>query len=155
MSFKDALINLGNLTVAGIAHNYGIDALPESLSRSQLPALLVMPIDTQGDKLFRERGFAFEGIAFGSGTKTVRFVLSHLLLLAPVEKGKGMREHLSLLADCIDSYMLALAADITLSNSIEEAAEVGFEPGVYRLGQSQYYGCAFRHTWVIGVQDVD
>jgi hypothetical protein len=155
MSFKTALEMLGDLSVEGIAHNYGIDELPESLSRSQLPALLVMPIDTQGDKIFRERGLAFEGIAFGNGTKTVRFAVTHLLLLAPVEKGKGMREHLSLLAECIDSYMLALAADITLSNSIEEAAEVGFELGVYQLGQSQYYGCAFRHIWVIGVQDGD
>jgi hypothetical protein len=151
MSFKTALTNLGNLTVAGIAHNYGIDELPESLSRSQLPALLVMPIDSQEDKLFRERGMAFEGIAFGSGTKTARFVVTHLLLLAPVEKGKGMREHLSLLADSIDAYTAALAADITLSDAIEEAVQVRIETGIYRLGQSQYYGCAFRHSWVIGV----
>ena len=47
MSFKTALTNLAALSVVGIAHNYGISALPESISRSQLPALLVMPIDTR------------------------------------------------------------------------------------------------------------
>jgi hypothetical protein len=151
MSFKTALTNLGNLTVAGIAHNYGISSLPESLSRSQLPALLVMPIDSQEDKLFRERGVAFEGIAFGNGTKSARFAVTHLLLIAPVEKGKGMREHMSLLADCIDAYTAALAADITLSGALEEAAHLRIEAGMYRLGQSQYYGSAFRHSWLIGV----
>lgn len=151
MSFKTALTNLAALSVVGIAHNYGISALPESISRSQLPALLVMPIDTRDDKFFQEGGMAFEGIAFGNGTKTARFVVNHLLLVAPVGKGEGMRDHLILLADCIDAYMEALAADISLSGALAEAAEVRIEAGIYTLGNSQYYGCAFRHNWVIAI----
>jgi hypothetical protein len=150
MSFKTALTNLAALSVAGIAHNYGISAIPESISRSQLPVLLVLPIDNSDDKIFQEAGMAFEGIAFGNGTKTATFVLTHLLLVAPLGKGEGMRDHLSLLADCIDAYMDALAANVTLSGALQEAAEVRIEAGVYRLGNAQYYGCAFRHRWIIG-----
>lgn len=151
MSFRNALTNLGNLNVLGIAHNYPIEQFPENLSRSQVPALLVMPIDNQSTASFREGGQAFEAIAFGAGVKTVEYLLTHLLLVAPIGAGKGMREHLPLLIDCIDNYMQALAADLLLGDSLEEAAQVRIELGIYRLGNTEYYGCAFRHRWLIGV----
>lgn len=151
MSFKTALTQLGLLNVDGISHHYGITSLPESLSRAQLPALLVMPLEKRENEFYRESGLAFEGIAFGNGTKTARFVVTHLLLVAPIGQGEGMRDHLGLLADCIDAYLEALAADITLADSLEEAAEVHIETGIYPYGKGQYYGCAFRHRWRIAI----
>lgn len=150
MSLKTALNNLGLLNVVGIAHNYGINDLPESLSRAQLPALLVMPIDKQTDSFYQERGLAFTAAAFANGTKSARFVVNHLLLLAPVKQGEGMRDHLEALADSIDAYMEAIAADLTLGGALEEAANVSIETGIFSHGTGQYYGCAFRHTWIIG-----
>ena len=53
MSFRTALTNLSGLSVSGVSNNYDVDAIPDDLSRAQLPALLVMPIDTQdNDRLF-------------------------------------------------------------------------------------------------------
>jgi hypothetical protein len=151
MSFKSALTALGNLSVTGIANNYGITVVPDSLGRAQLPALLVLPIDTQEAALFRQRGAAFEGVAFSSGTKTVRYVTTHLLLIAPFHSGKGLRAHLTLLADSIDNYFSALGADVTLGGALDSPAEVQIEPGIFKIGDIDYVGCALRHTWVIGI----
>lgn len=151
MSFKSALTALGNLSVTGIAHNYGITEVPESLGRAQLPALLVLPIDTQEAGLVRQRGEAFEGVAFSSGTKTVRYVTTHLLLIAPFHSGKGLRGHLTLLADSIDNYFAALGADVTLGGALDSPAEVQIEPGIFKIGETDYVGCALRHSWVIAV----
>jgi hypothetical protein len=151
MSFKTALTALGNLSVTGIVHNYGITDVPDSIVRAQLPALLVLPIDTQEAGLFRQRGEAFEGVAFANGTKTVRYVTSHLLLIAPFHSGKGLRGHLSLLADSIDNYFSALGADVTLGGALDSPAQVQIEPGIFKIGEVDYVGCALRHTWVIAV----
>lgn len=151
MSFKSALTALGNLSVTGIAHNYGITDVPDSLGRAQLPALLVLPIDTQEAGLSGQRGEAFEGVAFSSGTKTVRYTTTHLLLIAPFHSGKGIRSHLTLLADSIDNYFSALGADVTLGGALDSPAEVQIEPNVFEIGDVKYIGCALRHTWVIAV----
>ena len=151
MSFKDALINLGDLTVAGIAHNYGIDALPESLSRSQLPALLVMPIDAQAESMFRERGEGFQTVAFANGAKTVTYKTNHLLLAAPLTQSKGLSANLPTLIDHIDNYFAALRDDMLLNATLLEPARVQVEPGIFKHGGVEYVGCAFRHTWLIEV----
>lgn len=151
MSFQTALSNLADLSVTGVAHNYGIESVPESLHRAQLPALLVLPIETQDDSLFQEGGQAFEAVAFSAGTKTVEYVTTHLLVIAPAKRGKGLREHLPLLITCIDNYFTALGADVTLNDALEHPANVRVEPKLYTLGDTQYIACAFRHRWIIAV----
>lgn len=151
MSFQTALSNLASLTVTGIARNYGIDSVPDQLHRAQLPALLVMPIDTQDNALFQESGRAFEGVAFGEGTKTVEYVTTHLMLIAPLQRGKGLRDHLPTLITTIDNYFSALGADITLGGALEYPAEVRVEPSKFVIGKTTYVGCAFRHRWIIAV----
>ena len=152
MSFKTALNALGNLSVSGIVHNYGIDEVPETPMRAQLPALLVLPVDTtQEAGLFRQRGEAFDGVAFSNGAKSLRYVTTHLLLIAPDHSNKGLRGHLSLLVDCLDNYFAALGADMTLGGTLEAPAQVQIEPGIFKLGEIDYVGCALRHTWIIGV----
>lgn len=150
MGLRTALDNLATLTVTGIAQHYAIDALPEQIQRAQLPALLVQVIDTQ-ERLFQERGKGFETVAFDGGARSVTYAVLHLLLMAPLESGAGMRSHLPGLVDAIDAYFTALATDIRLGGALLEPPHVKVEPGIFQLGGVEYVGCAFRHTWLIEV----
>ena len=151
MSFQTALSNLAALSVTGITQHYSIDTIPDQLHRAQLPALLVMPIETQDRSLYQDSGRAFDAVAFSDGTKTVQYVVTHLLVIAPEQKGKGLREHLPMLVNCMDNYLSALAANITLNAALDEPAQVRVEPGTFTLGHSTYIGCAFRHRWIIAL----
>jgi hypothetical protein len=148
---RTALSALASLSVSGTGHTYDVDALPETLSRAQLPALLVLPLEIQEDALFKQRGQGFTALAFSEGTRTVNYVVTHLLLLAPVHTGKGLRGTLPSLIDLIDDYFDALGQDVTLGGALLEPAQVRVEPGVYSYGGVDYHGCAFRHSWLLAV----
>ncbi|MBZ0301396.1 MAG: hypothetical protein K8J31_16735 [Anaerolineae bacterium] len=145
--FRTALTRLADLTVVGVAHQYDVDVVPDDLSRAQLPALLVLPVEIEDDALFKRRGEGFEAVAFSEGARTVTYVVTHLLLVAPVQAGAGRRSHLPLLIDLIDAYVAALGADVTLGGALLEPARVQVEPGSFTYGDRLYHGCAFRHTW--------
>lgn len=149
--FRFAITQLSNLKVAGVRNNFDLDQLPNSLHSAQLPALLALPIDLKSDRLFRERGDSLQTAAFSGGAKTVNAKLTHLLLLAPEDAGLGLRSHLPRLIDLIDNYTGTLAADVTLGDTLLAPARVGVEPGIYPYGEREFYGCAFRHTWLLEV----
>lgn len=149
--FRDALTYLSALVVTGVAHNYDVDAVPETLNRAQLPALLVLPGETQDNRLFVQRGEGFRSPAFSGGAKTATYAVTHLLLVAPVSIGRGARVHLPVLADLIDAYYAALKADVMLGGTLLEPARVEVEMGSFSRGGVTYHGCAFRHTWLIHV----
>jgi hypothetical protein len=149
--FRSALTNLSSLTISGVTHNYDVDAVPDALARAQLPALLVLPGETQDDQFFRERGAGFIALAFSGGARSVSYTVTHLLLVAPVSAGRGLRSHLPRMVDLIDAYFAALGADVNLSDSLLEPTRVKVEPGTFRHGDVDYHGVAFRHTWVIQV----
>lgn len=149
--FREALTALASLTVSSISHNYDVDSVPDALARPQLPALLVLPIDLNDQASTKQQGKGFEAIAFSSGARTVTYTVTHLLLTAPVETGRGLRSHLATLIDLIDAYFDALGADVTLGGNLLEPARVRVEPGIYPYGGITYHGVAFRHTWVIQV----
>jgi hypothetical protein len=149
-SFRTALSTLASLSVSGVVHNYDVDQVPDTLTRAQLPALLVLPTDTGGERLpARERGAGFHAVAFGSGARTVTYSVTHLLLVAPVGAGKGIRSHLPTLSDLLDAYFAALGANVTLGGALDEPARVTIDPGIFTHGGVQYYGCALRHTWIV------
>jgi hypothetical protein len=150
-TFRAALDRLALLSVTGVSHNYAINTIPDSLSRAQLPALLVLPGDIQDRRLFRERGEAFQAVAFSAGPRTATYTATHLLLAAPVSAAAGQRSHLPALVDLVDDYVAALAADVLLNNTLAEPAAVKIEPGVFTYADIAYHGCAFRHTWRIDV----
>ncbi len=150
-TFRAALTALAGLTVSGVAHNFDVDAVPETAARAQLPALLVLPVDIQDDALFKERGKGFEAVAFSGGGRSVSYTVTHLLLVAPLGAGAGMRSHLPALITLIDAYFAALKPQVTLGGLLLEPARVRVEPGIYRHGGQQYYGCAFRHVWSLAV----
>lgn len=151
MSFRTALTQLSQLSVSGVQRNYDVDTVPESLSRAKLPALLVMPIEIEEDSLFRERGQGFQAIAFSNGARSVEYKVAHLLLIAPMTSGKGIRSHLPALIDAIDAYFTALGADVLLNDTLAIPARVRVEPGRFTVGETDYIGCTFRHTWLIDV----
>jgi hypothetical protein len=151
MTFSAALTQLAQLAVSGVTHNYGIDSVPDQPQRAQLPALLVLPLmpEMQENRMFRDAGKGFETVAFSSGLKSVTYVVTHLLLIGPVGQSKGLRAHVPLLVSIIDAYFTALGANPLLGATLLQPARVRVEPGVYTLNGQEYYGCAFRHTWLI------
>jgi len=153
MTFSAALSQLAQLSVTGVTHNYSIDTVPDVPQRAQLPALLVLPLipEMQENRMFRDAGKGFETLAFSSGLKSVTYVVTHLLLIAPVGQSKGLRAHVPLLVSVIDAYFTALCANPLLSATLLQPARVRVEPGLYALSGQDYYGCAFRHTWLIQV----
>lgn len=150
-TFRTALTHLSDLSVTDVQNNYDVDVLPDTLSNPQLPALLVMPIDTQDDSLFKERGDGLQTVAFSSAGKTVNYTITHLLILAPISHGVGIRSHLPQLVTLIDNYMAAIASDVTLSNALIEPMQVTVEPGIFNVGKGEFYGCAFRHSWMMDI----
>jgi hypothetical protein len=150
MTYRTALDRLGALVVPGVT-NTPMTALPPTLDRAHLPALLVLPGEAEADRLFAERGTGFTALAFQNGPRTLSVTVTHLLLTAPVQMGVGAQAHLPDLIDYIDAYLLALGADVTLGGALAEPARVGVEPGEYRYGSGTFHGCALRHRWTLEV----
>jgi hypothetical protein len=151
-SFRVALTNLSLLRIRGIRNNFDIDELPASLTAAHLPALLVLPLELEKERLFRERKESLQTVTFSGNARTAYFSLTHLLLAAPAERGLGMRSHLPQLVDLIDAYLAGLARDLTLGDALLTPARVGVEPGLTPFNAKSYYGCAFRHTWLMEIQ---
>ncbi len=150
MTFRSALTNLAALSVSGVTHNYDVDAVLDDLSRAQLPALLVMPVELDAAAV-KQPGEGFQAVAFSSGPRTVTYSLTHLLLVAPAEAGRGLRSNLPTLVNLMDAYFTALGADVTLGDTLLEPAQVRVEPRLVKFGHATYVGCSFRHTWQIQV----
>lgn len=150
-SFRAALTNLSILRISGIRNNYDIDELPQTLVPAHLPALLVLPLELEKERLFHQRKESLQTITFSGSAKTAYYSLTHLLLAAPVERGLGLRSHLPQLVDLIDGYLEAPARDLTLGECLLTPARVGVEPGIFPFDANSYYGCAFRHTWLMEI----
>lgn len=151
--FRSALDALAALSVPGVAANYGIDSLPESLTRAHLPALLVLPLETATTRLaFDPAGGAFEALAFAQSAREITYHVTHLLLSAPAAAGSGLRTHLPGLIDHIDTYFTVLAADVTLGGRLAAPARVRVEPGLFSYDGVRFVGCALRHEWHINVR---
>ena len=150
-SFRAALTQLSSLNVNGVRNNYDLHELPNSLHSAQMPALLVMPVELDGERRFRERKDILQTVAFSGGAKSAHYGVTHLLLLAPSEAGLGLRSHLPGLVDLIDGYTAALSADVTLGGQLLAPVRVDVEPGIFPYGEREFYGCAFRHAWLLEI----
>ncbi len=151
---RDALTRLAGLQVPGVANNFAIDRLPAVLERSQAPALLVLlpGLHERESSLFREQGEAFTSLTFSAGPRRATVLVTHLLLVAPRGSGSGLRGQLPALVDGIDACLAALAADVTLGDTLAEPTKMRVEPGVFRYGGVDWQGCAFRHRWLLELQ---
>lgn len=147
--FCIALAALAGLNPAGVVARFAAEDTPAQLSRAQFPALLVRPFDEQNRRLFRERGEAFEALAFAHGPALVTYTVTHLLLAAPEDAGLGARSHLPLLTSLLDAYFAALALDPTLGGALAAPARVTVEAGTFGYGDLHCTGAALRHRWQI------
>lgn len=150
-TFRTALTRLTSLTVPGITHSFDISTLPDDISRVQLPALLPLPVEVDENVLFREQGEGFTAVAFSDGPRTVTYTLTHLLLVAPIYAGHGLRSHLPGLVDLIDNYCATIAQDVTLTGALLQPMQVRIELGTFQHGKTEYHGCAFRHRWLLEI----
>lgn len=148
-TFRAALSNLSLLRVSGVRNNFDIDELPDRLTAGHLPALLVLPLELEKERLFRERKDSLQTVTFSGGAKTIYYSLTHLLLVAPTDKGLGMRSHLPRMISLIDTYTGTIAADLTLSGMLLAPARVSVDSGIFKFDGHEFYGCAFRHTWLM------
>jgi hypothetical protein len=153
-SFTNALDQLAAMTVTGIRNHYGVATLPDELNRAQLPVLLVLPFVAK-DRLFPERGEGFQTMAFSEGTRTITYAVTHLLLVASVGSGSGQRAALPKLVGLIDAYFAAFNADPTFGGTLSAPARIRVEPGLYRHGSFDFFGCAFRHLWTLDLDPVE
>jgi hypothetical protein len=142
-TFRSALTALAGLSVPGVLHNYDVSAVPDQISRAQLPALLVLPGDVS------ERGEGFQALAFSGSARTITYAVTHLLLVAPTTDGAGLRSHYPRLIDLIDAYFAALGASVTLGGALLEPPKVTVEPGTFTHGDATFHGCALRHLWLV------
>ena len=150
-TFRAALSNLSLIRVSGVRNNFDIDELPDRIAAAHLPSLLVLPLELEKERLFKQRKEGLQSVTFSGNARSVYYSLTHLLLVAPTEKGLGMRGHLPQLVSVIDNYVNAIAADITLGEALLVPARVAVEAGVFAYDESDFYGCAFRHTWMMGI----
>ena len=148
-TFRAALTQLSIMNIAGVRNNYDLAELPNTLHSAQLPALLVMPVELDRERLFRRREDSLQTAAFSGSAKTIYHSATHLLLVADRQAGLGIRSHLPRLIDLIDSYTAAISADVTLGETLLAPARVSVEPGIYNYGEHDFYGCAFRHSWLL------
>lgn len=148
-TFRATLTQLSIMNIKGVRSNYDLDELPNTLHSAQLPALLVMPIELERERLFRRREDSLQTASFSGGAKAIYHSATHLLLVAPEDAGLGIRSHLPRLIDLIDSYTAAISADVTLGDTLLAPTRVSVEPGIYRYGERDFYGCAFRHSWLL------
>ena len=128
-TFRAALTQLSIMDIDGMRNNYDLAELPK--------------------RLFRRREDSLQTAAFSGSAKTIYHSATHLLLVADSQAGLGIRSHLPGLIDLIDSYTAAISADVTLGETLLTPARVSVEPGIYSYGERDYYGCAFRHNWLL------
>ncbi|MFZ4828959.1 MAG: hypothetical protein ACOYLB_16540 [Phototrophicaceae bacterium] len=145
-SLQSALNALATLDYPNLNH-YREDALPNVLSRSDLPCLLVLPFGYHHSATAN----ALETVAFTGGAHLVRFRLTHLLLIAPLMSGVGVRSHLPTLIQHIDAYLTTVSAHLTLDGALASPLQFSIQPNTYDYGGIRYVGCAFQHEWRVRV----
>ncbi len=138
-----ALDHLAAVAVSGVT-SYALDETPDALTSAQLPALVIVP-ELGGES----PGLEPNGFSAGDGRLTVE--IAHLLLLAPVASGLGARGVFPALANAIDTYLGAMAADPTLDDALPVALHIRVRAGVLRYADVDYHGATFTHTWALNI----
>ena len=144
-------INLSDSKIGDVAHQANGEGPIESRYLTSLvqPGQPLLPARTI--IVFRVQSMPICRAAVRLTSATVTVTITHLLLVAPTEAGRGVRTHLPKVVDLMDTYCAALAADPLLNNTLLEPTHVQVEPGDFTYGHTTYRGCAFRHTWTIQV----
>ncbi|MFQ3660002.1 MAG: hypothetical protein SNJ54_13720 [Anaerolineae bacterium] len=146
MSLQDALAALAALPISGV-NTYGVGALPQTIQRAALPALLVVPFDLPDLPTLPSDGLT--AATFTQGSTHAQISVTHLLLLTTTEAAQPMRATLPALLAHVDAVLAAYAADPLLGDTLAEPLRVRVALGVYAWGGSSCCGCAFQHQWLL------
>lgn len=138
-----ALAKLAEIEVGGVT-SYALDETPNALGRAQLPALVILP-ELAGE------GAGLEPNPFSAGDGRLVVRVAHVLFVAPVTAGYGLRGGLPALVDWIDATLAALAADPTLGGALPVALRCAVRAGVVRYAGVEYHAATFLHTWTLDV----
>lgn len=146
MSFQQALNALAALPISGV-NAYGVGALPQTLQRANLPALMVLPLALPDLPLLPNDGLAAPTFEYGSAHVTLS--VTHLLLLTTAEAARPLSATLPPLVAYVDAVLAAYAINPLLNDTLAEPLRACAEVGVYHWGADSFYGCAFRHHWLL------
>lgn len=146
--FRSALTALAGLTVTGVSHNLDIDAVPEKISRAVLPVLIVAPVLDEP----KRRKYGEFQIASPSGSSALaQYLVTHLLLYAPIGSGKGARSTLPGMVDLIDNYATAIRANPKLNGTLYLPTSYVVYAAPVQYGGVGYYAARFWHTFTVEV----
>jgi len=124
--------------------SYPLEETPDSVGGAQLPVLVIQP-ELGGES----PGLEPNNFSAGDGALTVQ--VGHLLLLAPITAGLGLRSTLPDLIEAIDAYAEAMAADPMLNGALPAALRFSVRAGIVRYAGVDYHGAVFTHTWTLHV----
>ncbi|MBK9126057.1 MAG: hypothetical protein IPM16_23415 [Chloroflexi bacterium] len=147
-AFEDALEALASLDVAGVAHRFGMEALPGPVDPALLPALMIQLADPR-DRLFPHSSGGFDVLPFEGGPARYSVSVRHHLLVAVSGAAANPQPKL---AQMIDAYFAALEADPMLGGALALPARVQVEIGEVRQGAGRFVGAVFRHVWALEVE---
>jgi hypothetical protein len=141
-----ALDALAALTVPGIRTNFGLNAIPEKITRAQLPALILVPmLDAT-----RRRKYGEFGMAAPSGAQALaHYLITHLLLVKPVGTGLGARSALPGLVDLVDDYGATLRANAHLSGALFYPVSYSVVIAPIHFAGVEYHAAQFWHTLTV------
>jgi hypothetical protein len=138
-----ALDALAALSVPGIRTNFALDAIPEKLTRAQLPALILAPLVDAT----RRRKYGEFNMATPSGSQALAsYLVTHLLLYKPTNTGLGARSALPSLIDLVDAYAAALRTDSHLGGTLFYPVSYSVFIAPVSFAGIEYHAAQFWHT---------
>jgi len=151
-AFRSALDALAQLSVTGITTHYPLMDLPLRIPQANLPALLMLPLETQEQGLFANTTNALEWVTFSGGANRYHVGVTHLMLIAPTRPNNALlRHHVSTLVDATDAYLNAIGANPTLNDTLAKPTNVRVDVGIQSYGGDTFYGARFKHDWVLAL----
>lgn len=147
-TLRTALDRLAALSVDGV-NGYGIDTLPATLTRAELPALLVVPTTDTTRRWFGEGHSAFQASPFSAAAPSLVIGVTHLLLVRHADGGHG--DPTPDLVALVDATLDALQLDPTLNGALIAPPHIAVEMGHQTYNGGRFIGCAFRHRWQLAV----
>ena len=104
-TFRAALTQLSIMNINGVRNNYDLAELPNSMHSAQLPALLVMPIELERERLFRRREDSLQDGGF-QRRRQKRFITARRICCwsRPATPAWACAVSCPVLVDLIDNY---------------------------------------------------